>query len=123
MNIIKKIRSIHIKNYSRFIDINKAIKQIKKGNFEMIDDEAERWWLENFYIAIKETRGAKNYFKTNGLHIFTDPMCKKLISHEKIKECGHTGGTMHWTFGQFRHIYQRGPDYWLLNVYEPYFLI
>lgn len=93
------------------------VMEISDGDFKIFTDEMTQKILNSMKKAIENTPGAEMWFRKNGKLDCDDPMVTTLSKYGDVYDCGHSGSSMTWTFGQFRCIYQKGWRYWVKQVF------
>jgi len=114
MSDIKK--AIKLSDEIKHTNLSKIVENVKKGDFSIMTENISFRLLTCMYQAIKDTPGAVEWFKKDGMITSKDPMLWTLSGHSKVKECGHSGMSMSWIFSQFRTMYQKGFDIWTKQV-------
>lgn len=89
--------------------------ETSQGDFSFYEPMSQAC-MESMYRAIQQTEGAETWFRTTKKMESGDPMFDRLASITD-KEMGHSGMSMHWTFTQFKCIYQEGWEHWVSLVF------
>lgn len=89
---------------------------IPKGNFDVINERTSRRILSAMSLAIKETKGAEEWFLADGRIDSKSPMLRTLSTHSAVEACGHSGNSMAYVLSNFRTIIQKGWSYWAQAV-------
>lgn len=92
------------------------VEEVKCGDFSFIQDPLSRVCLVSMLDAIRDTPGSINWFISDGNMFSKSPILQKLSSHKAVEDCGHSGMSMSWTLTQFKYIFTKGWEYWVLSM-------
>lgn len=90
---------------------------ISNGDFGVFNCEMSRRSMETLAKAIARIPGSEEFFRIDGNLFSKNPIANELSHSKEIQEMGHSGGSMSWTFAQFKDIYQNGWKTWVYRIF------